>query len=91
MTVPACDGRGRARGWGGTLAAQLALIAAASSAVETRPPAVVVEAERGQVQALVFAGTISPVFGGVELSALACGPLDDIATSALSSAEAWQC
>lgn len=75
----------------GVLAAQLALIAAASSAVETRPPAVVVEAERGQVQALVFAGTISPIFGGVELSALACGPLDDITTSALSSADAWQC
>lgn len=75
----------------GVLAAQFALIAAASSAVETRPPAVVVEAERGQVQALVFAGTISPIFGGVELSALACGPLDDITTSALSSADAWQC
>ncbi len=75
----------------GVLAAQLALIAASSSAVETRPPVVVVESDRGQVQALVFAGTISPIFGGVELSALACGPLDDITTSALSSAEAWTC
>ena len=75
----------------GVLAARIALAAASSSAVETRPPAVVVENEQGQVQALVFAGTISPIFGGVELSALACGPLDDITTSALSSAEAWQC
>ena len=74
----------------GVLAAQLALVAAASSVVETRPPAVAVEEDRGQVRALVFGGTLSPVFGGVELSALACGPLDDIATSALSS-EAWQC
>ena len=74
----------------GVLAAQITL-AVSSSAVETRTPAVVVEAERGQVQALVFAGTISPIFGGVEFSALACGPLDDITTSALSSAEAWQC
>jgi len=40
---------------------------------------------------LVFGGIISPVFGGVELSARACGPLDDIATSALTSAAAWQC
>jgi len=69
---------------------QLALVAAASSVVETRTPAVAVEEDRGQVRALVFGGTISPVFGGVEISALACGPLDDIATSALSS-EAWQC
>ena len=75
----------------GVLAAQIALAAANSSAVETRPPAVVVETEQGQVQVIVFAGTISPLFGGVELSALACGPLDDIATSVLSSAEAWQC
>ena len=75
----------------GVLAAQIALAAATSSAVETRPPAVVVETEQGQVQVIVFAGTISPVFGGVEVSALACGPLDDIATSVLSSAEAWQC
>lgn len=75
----------------GVLAARIALAAASSSAVETRPPAVVVETDQGQVQALVFAGTISPIFGGVELSALACGPLDDITTSALSSAEAWQC
>ena len=50
-----------------------------------------VEPERGQVQVLVFGGIISPVFGGVELSARACGPLDDIATSALTSAAAWQC
>ena len=76
----------------GVLAAQIALAAANSSAAETRTPVVVVEADRGQVQALVFGGTISPVFGGVEVSALSCGPLDDItAASALSSPEAWQC
>ena len=43
------------------------------------------------MQVLVFGGAISPIFGGVEFSALACGPLDDITTSALSSAEAWRC
>ena len=75
----------------GVLAARIALAAADSTAVETRPPAVVVEDDRGQVQVLVFAGTISPIFGGVELRALACGPLDDITASALSSAAAWQC
>ena len=51
---------------------------------------VAVEEDRGQVRVLVFGGTISPIFGGVEVSALACGPLDDIATSALTSG-AWQC
>ena len=75
----------------GVLAAQISLAATRSSAIETRPPAVVVESDRGQVQVLVFAGTISPIIGGVELVAQACGPLDDIATSALSSAEAWTC
>lgn len=75
----------------GVLAARIALAAADSTAVETRPPAVVVEDDRGQVQVLVFAGTISPIFGGVELRALACGPLDDVTASALSSAAAWQC
>lgn len=75
----------------GVLAARVALAAARSYIVETRRPAVAVEPERGQVQVLVFGGTISPVFGGVELSAQACGPLDDIATSALSNAAAWQC
>ena len=66
------------------------MVAAASSVVETRTPAVAAEEDRGPVRALVFGGTISPVFGGVEISALACGPFDDIATSAPSS-EARQC
>lgn len=74
----------------GVLAARIALAAASSTAVETRPPAVTVEPGLGQVRALVFAGTLSPIFGGVEISALACGPLDDI-TSAPTSAEAWRC
>ena len=29
---------------------------------------------RGRVQVLVFGDTISPIFGGVEISARACGP-----------------
>ena len=72
----------------GVLAARIALAAARSPVIETRTPAVAAEPERGQVQVLVFGGIISPVFGGVELSARACGPLDDIATSALSNAAA---
>ena len=75
----------------GVPAARLALIAARSSAIETRPPAMATEPERGQVKALVPGGIISPVFGRAELSARACGPPDDIATSALSSATARQC
>lgn len=73
------------------LAAQIALAAADSSAAETRSPAVVVEPERSPVQVLEFAGTVSPVFGGVEISALACGPLDDIAATALAGTGAWRC
>lgn len=75
----------------GVLAARIALAASASSAVETRPPQVTVETDRGQVRALVFAGAISPLFGGAEFTALACGPLDDIAVSSLSSPDAWRC
>ena len=75
----------------GAPAARIASAAARSPVIETRTPAVAAEPERGQVQVLVFGGIISPVFGGVELSARACGPLDDIATSALTSAAAWQC
>ena len=75
----------------GVPAARLALIAARSSAIETRPPAMATEPERGQVKVLVLDGIISPVFGGAEPSARACGPLDDIATSAPSNAAAWQC
>ena len=48
-----------------------------------------VEPGLGQVRSLVFAGTLSPIFGGVEISALACGPLDDV-TSAPASVEAWR-
>ena len=62
----------------GVPAARLALIAARSSAIETRPPAMATEPERGQVKVLVLDGIISPVFGGAEPSARACGPLDDI-------------
>ena len=80
-----------ARGREGVLAAQVALAASHNSAAETRTPVVVVQEDRGQVQALVFAGAISPIFGGIEFRVRACGPLDDIATSDLSSAEAWQC
>ena len=48
----------------GVPAARTALAAARSSVVETRLPAVAAEPERGQVQVLVFAGIVSPVFGG---------------------------
>ena len=62
----------------GELAAQIAMAAAQSSIIETRPPQVIVEPERGVVTVLVFGGTITPVLGGVELTAQACGPLDDV-------------
>ena len=75
----------------GELAAQIAMAAAQSSIIETRPPEVIVEPERGSVTVLVFGGTITPVLGGVELTAQACGPLDDVPGSDLTAGDAWRC
>ena len=75
----------------GELAAQIAMVAAQSSIIETRPPQVIVEPERGVVTVLVFGGTITPVLGGVELTAQACGPLDDVPASDLIAGDAWRC
>ena len=72
-------------------AARVAMAASRSSIVETRPPAVDVQADRGVVRVIVFGGTISPLFGGIEVTAEACGPLDDIAVSELSGTDVWQC
>ena len=75
----------------GVLAARIAIAGAKSSLIETRPPAVIVEEERGSVTVLVFGGTISPILGGIELEAQACGPLDDVPASQLTAADAWRC
>ena len=90
-----CDGDTNtmetARECEGQLAARLAIAGAASSIIETRPPAVAVESERGSVTVVVFGGTISPLLGGVELTAQACGPLDDVPASELTGSDVWQC
>ncbi|MDE0261096.1 MAG: hypothetical protein OXJ37_01655 [Bryobacterales bacterium] len=75
----------------GILRARVAMAASDSSVVETRLPAVVVEPERGVVTVLVFGGTISPVFGGIELTAQACGPLDDVPAAQLDGTDIWRC
>ena len=77
----------------GVLAARIAMAGTGSSIIETRPPAIIVESERGSVTAVVFGGTISPVLGGLELSAQACGPLDDVPASELTAggADIWRC
>lgn len=75
----------------GILAARIAMAGAKSSIIETRPPAVIVEDERGLVTVLVFAGTISPILGGIEMEAQACGPLDDVPASALTDPGVWRC
>ena len=75
----------------GILAARIAIAGSHSSIIETRPPAIAVEVERGSVTAVVFAGTISPVLGSVELTGQACGPLDDVPASDLTGTEIWQC
>lgn len=90
-----CDGdtstTETARECEGILGARLAMVASDSSIVETRPPAVVVEPDRGVVTVLVFGGTISPLLGGLELTAQACGPLDDVPGSQLTGMDIWQC
>ena len=90
-----CDGDANtietARECEGILGARLAMAASRSSIIETRPPVMSVEAERGIVRALVFGGAISPVFAGLELTAQACAPLDDVAPSELTGDDIWQC
>lgn len=75
----------------GTLGARIAMAGSKSSIVETRPPAVIVEEKRGSVTVLVFGGTISPILGGMELEAQACGPLDDVPAHQLVATDAWRC
>ena len=82
---------GTARQCEGILAARIAMAGARSSILETRPPAIVVEPGRGLVTAVVFGGTISPVFGTLELTGQACGPLDDVPLSELAGTDIWQC
>ncbi|MCY3952602.1 MAG: hypothetical protein OXG69_08650 [bacterium] len=89
---PECDGEKRTpRVCEGRLGARIAMAAAKSSIIETRPPAVVVEEARGTVTVLVFGGTLTPLLGGVELTAQACGPLDDVPASQLTAGDAWRC
>ena len=74
----------------GILGAQRALTALPGFVYWTRPAAVRVQPEQGTVHALVFVKTLSPVFGSLELSGFACGPLDDVPISQLGPG-AWQC
>jgi len=75
----------------GVLRARLALAASGGSVAETRPPVVGVEPGRGVVSVAVFGGTLSPVLGGLELTARACGPLDDVPAAQLTAMDIWQC
>ena len=75
----------------GILAARLAIAGARNSVIETRAPVVAVESERGSVTAVVFGGAITPLFGGLEVTGQACGPLDDVPASELTGTEIWRC
>ena len=90
-----CDGDPNtmetARECEGILGARIAIAGAKSSIIETRPPAVAVESERGSVTVLVFGGTISPILGGLEFTGQACGPLDDVPASELTGTDIWRC
>ena len=89
---PGVDGSGEPfRVIEGILAARIAMAGSKSSIIETRPPAVIVEEDRGSVTVLIFAGTISPILGGMEMEAQACGPLDDVPAHQLTAADVWEC
>lgn len=93
VAVSAAQGAGEdERESEGILAARIALAGARSSVTETRLPAVVVEPGASSVTVLVFGGTVSPLLGGLEFTARACGPLDDVpASQLLAGADAWRC
>ena len=90
-----CDGDATteetARQCEGTVGVRLAMAAARNSVGEARPPAVIVEPERGMVTVHVFGITPSPLFGALEFTAHACAPLDDNSPSELTSTDAWRC
>ena len=75
----------------GILAARLAIAGAQASIIETDLPIVIVEPERGSVTVVAYGGIISPLLGGLEFTAEACGPLDDVPASELTAADAWRC
>ena len=90
-----CDGdtttTETARECEGILAARITIAGARSSIIETRAPVVAVESERGSVTAVVFGGAITPLFGGLEVTGQACGPLDDVRVAELTGMAVWQC
>ena len=67
-------------------------VASDSSIVETRPPAIVVESEKGiRHGSRVRGDHLSRCWAGSELTAQACGPLDNVPASELTSTDIWQC
>ena len=75
----------------GILAARIAIAGAKNSVIETKAPVIAVESDRGSVTAVVFGGTITPMFGGLEVTGQACGPLDDVLASEITGTAVWEC
>ena len=75
----------------GVMAAHQSMVAARTSITETGDARVAVEEDRGVVSVRVFGAIRSPVLGQVNLSAEACGPLDDVPASELVGMDAWEC
>ena len=75
----------------GAAAAVRSIDAAGASVQRRGVPRVIEDLEDGLVRAYVHGAIVSPVLGTIELHALACGPLDDVASSELTGMEAWQC
>ena len=75
----------------GVRAAHRSMMAARTSITERRPARVTVEEDRGVVSVRVFGAIRSPLLGRIDLSAEACGPLDDVPAWELVGTDAWEC
>lgn len=80
----------------GENAARIAMAGASGSVSMTGDPSVVVERERGVVTVVVFGGIRTPLPignppGVLHLTAVACGPLEDVPVVELVQIDVWAC
>lgn len=68
-----------------------AMRAAASMVGQPKPPAVVVDDDAGVVTVVTFGSIISPVLGPIEVTGIACGPLERVTGDGPTSADASAC
>ena len=75
----------------GVLATSRALRASGSMVGQWQPPEVRVSEESGIVSVTAFGRVLSPVLGNIEVTAQACGPLDQLASGGPTQADPSAC